>query len=110
LDRVHTALSSIGFVSPRRLYVSRLGRFISKLRTTYGLPRVSVSDSSFIPATTSAFSANLNPNYSVGSSSSSSYAVAGPSVGGKNHRVPKIYKSHSHQYHHAFHTFTSCAF
>ncbi|ESZ98270.1 hypothetical protein SBOR_1366 [Sclerotinia borealis F-4128] len=75
LDRLRADLSSIAFVSPRRLFVNRLGQLVSKLRANYGLPVVSISSS--MPAT-SAFGADLNTSYSVGSSSSS-YAIAGPS-------------------------------
>ncbi|KAB8302463.1 hypothetical protein EYC80_005870 [Monilinia laxa] len=74
LNRLHADLSSVAFVSPRRLYGNRLGQLVSKLREIHGLPLVSVSPS--MP-TTSAFSADLNTSYSVGSSSS--YAIAGPS-------------------------------
>lgn len=75
LDRLRADFSSVGFVSPRRLFVNRLGQFVSKLRESYGYHPVSVASS--IPAAT-AVSTDLNPSYSVGSSASS-YAVAGPS-------------------------------
>ncbi|KAI9640878.1 hypothetical protein NHQ30_010719 [Ciborinia camelliae] len=78
LDRLHADLSSVGFVSPRRLFVNRLGQLVSKLRANCELSLASVSSS--IPGT-SAFSADLNPSYDVGSSSSS-YAVSGPSLRG----------------------------
>ncbi|QSZ30111.1 hypothetical protein DSL72_004631 [Monilinia vaccinii-corymbosi] len=43
LDRLHADLSSVAFVSPRRLYMNRLGQLISKLRASYGLSLVSAS-------------------------------------------------------------------
>lgn len=75
LDRIHADLSSVGFVSPRRVYVNRLGQLISKIRESYGLPPVSVSSAISAGGT---FFADLQPSCSI-ESRSSSYAVAGPS-------------------------------
>lgn len=75
LDRLCADFSSVAFVSPRRIYVNRLGQLISRLRVNYAVPLVSVS--SAIPAA-SAVSTDYSSSYSVGPSASS-YAVAGPS-------------------------------
>ncbi|KAM0135779.1 hypothetical protein ACHAP3_004876 [Botrytis cinerea] len=75
LDRLCADFSSVAFVSPRRVYVNRLGQLISRLRVNYGVPLVSVS--SAIPAA-STVSTDYSSSYSVGPSASS-YAVAGPS-------------------------------
>lgn len=76
LDRLRADFSSVGFVSPRRLYVNRLDQLVSRLRANYGLPLVSVSSSM---QATGTVSTNLEPSYDVGSSS---YAVAGPLLRG----------------------------